>query len=95
MLKPRLASATEYINSLGINSIHQMGFCWGGWVAFLSLADPDFKDKFNDVAIPHPSVSLEQMVCGRPVADLVDRVTKPVLLMPAKVLHVSNDISQC
>ena len=36
------------------------------------------------MAIPHPSLSLEQMVCGRPVADLVDRVTKPVLFMPAK-----------
>jgi len=84
VLKPRIAAAAEHINSLGINTIHLMGVCWGGWVCFLALADAEINNKFDCVAIPHPSVSLEQMICGKPVADLVDRVTKPVLFMPSK-----------
>jgi len=84
VLKPRLLSATAHINSLGITNIHLTGFCWGGWVGFLALADADFANKYIDIAIPHPSVSLEQMLFNRPVADLVNRVNRPVLFMPAK-----------
>jgi len=84
VLKPRLLSATAHINLLGIDCIHLTGFCWGGWIGFLALADPDFHNKYLSIAIAHPSVSLEQMIFGRPVADLVDKVTKPVLFMPAK-----------
>jgi len=84
VLKPRLLAATAHINSLGINTIHLHGHCWGGWVGCLALADRDFTDKFRCCSIAHPSLSLEQMVMGRPVQDLIDKISKPVLFMPAK-----------
>jgi len=35
-------------------------------------------------AVPHPSIQLEQAHGGKPV-ELLSRVTRPVLLLPAQV----------
>jgi hypothetical protein len=61
--------------------------CRGGWVGAHALSS-DLADRFLSLAIPHPSISLENMVWGRSVQELVDRVQKPMLFMPAKVSSV-------
>ncbi len=58
----------------------------GGWVGAHVLSS-DLAENFLSLAIPHPSVQLEQMVWGRPVIDLINTVKKPMLFMPAKVRH--------
>ena len=59
----------------------------GGWVGCKILADAVLASNYLSLAIPHPSVQLEQMVFGGDTQALVDQVQRPVLFMPAKVIR--------
>lgn len=55
----------------------------GGWV-LANILSCELADSFVCGAIPHPSITLEQAYTGGKPADLMSKVRKPLLLMPAQ-----------
>ena len=49
------------------------------------MLSSELANSFVCGAIAHPSIVLEQYVHGRKPTDLVAKVTKPMLLLPAQV----------
>jgi len=79
--KPRFVSLFAKLESIGIQKIGMIGFCWGGWV--LCQVAADFPEKINAGVIAHPSITLEENIYGGSPVSLVSRVFCPVFLMPA------------
>jgi len=78
-IKPKMASALTHMKENGCIKIGGVGFCRGGWaLAHFSAEGGDLVD----CAVPHPSIHLEGMHKGDPVA-LLGQVKCPFLLMPA------------
>eukprot|EP00597_Dinobryon_sp_UTEXLB2267_P016197 CAMPEP_0201096530 /NCGR_PEP_ID=MMETSP0812-20130820/5509_1 /ASSEMBLY_ACC=CAM_ASM_000668 /TAXON_ID=98059 /ORGANISM="Dinobryon sp., Strain UTEXLB2267" /LENGTH=256 /DNA_ID=CAMNT_0047350843 /DNA_START=70 /DNA_END=840 /DNA_ORIENTATION=+ len=82
-VQPRVQSMIEHLKSVGIEKAVMIGFCWGGWVLAHTLSDSEMSGLFVCGAVPHPSIQLEQAYGGKPV-ELLSRVTRPMLLMPAQ-----------
>jgi hypothetical protein len=57
--------------------------CRGGWVGCQLLASSS-ADHFICLAIGHPSVHLEERAFQKSTQELIDRVQKPVLLLPSR-----------
>jgi len=82
-LEPRILSVTEHLHHHGIEKIHLLAFCWGGWVGAHLLSSAHGRH-YSCMAIGHPSISLEEWAFGKNTQALIDSVTKPMLFMPAK-----------
>ncbi len=82
LLLPRLNAAVKHMLNEGVTKIALVGFCWGGWVASHILAEENLPSEVVCAAIPHPSITCEEMHGGNAV-DLVSRSKGPVLLLPA------------
>lgn len=75
-----VTSCFEYLKSKGVVDIGGMGFCWGAWaVAKASSESMEFKCGVG----PHPSMKLEEMVFEEDVEAMLDKVSMPLLLLPA------------
>lgn len=81
-LKPKIAAVLAHLEGAGTKAIAFLGFCWGGWVA--AHACVDFPKQIIAVAVPHPSIHLEDMFQGAGAAKaLCSKVATPFLLLPA------------
>ena len=60
----------------------------GGWVVTNILAS-DLAENFVCGALPHPSIDLEERIYGGSLIELMSRVNRPLLLLPAKVGYYS------
>jgi dienelactone hydrolase len=79
-VKPKIASMIAVLHSKGIKKIAMIGFCWGGWCLFKSVAE------FSDItagAIIHPAVHLEMYAYEGDIGALSAKVTIPMLVLPA------------
>jgi len=81
--KPKLEAIKAHLAASGVEKAHLIGFCFGGWPVFKTLADAELGDLFASGSVPHPSLQLDQYAFGGNVVDLVAAVRKPVLLLPA------------
>jgi hypothetical protein len=70
----------DFYNSYHSNSINDRG----GWVVTNILAS-ELSNQFVCGVLPHPSINLEERVYGGNLLELMSRVNRPILLMPAKV----------
>lgn len=86
-IKPKIASTIQFMRDEGVENIALIGFSWGGWVVTNILAS-DLSNAFVCAALPHPSINLEERVYGGSLLELMSRVNRPVLLMPAKVRRI-------
>ncbi len=71
----------------GVEKIALVGFSWGGWVVTNILAS-NLSNAFVCGALPHPSINLEERVYGGSLLELMSRVNRPLLLMPARVSEI-------
>ena len=88
-VKPRLSGIHSILLKKGGDSIKisLMGFCWGGWVISKMLGEPELFTNITCGMTPHPSVSMvEEKTYGGNTINLLKKVSKPILFMPA-----SND----
>lgn len=66
----------------------------GGWVVSNILAS-DLANQFVCGALPHPSINLEERVYGGNLLELMSRINRPLLLMPARVSCIANYSPEC
>lgn len=78
-IAPKMTSAMAHMKEKGCSKVGGVGFCWGVWALFHCSADGGALDCISG---PHPSVHLEGMHKGDPVA-LAGQVKCPCLMMPA------------
>jgi dienelactone hydrolase len=79
----KFKAAFLLFKAAGVDQIGLIGFCWGGWLLCQILADPEMPPEIKAGVIAHPSVHLEGMVFGRNASELVAKVQRPILLLPA------------
>lgn len=82
-LKPKIVSLVNFMHNEGVEKISLIGFSWGAWVAVNILAS-DLSDAFVCGALPHPSINLEERLYGGSLPELMSRINRPILLMPAR-----------
>ena len=87
-IKPRLSGIHSILLKKGGDSIKisLMGFCWGGWVISKMLGEPELFTNITCGITAHPSVSTVEANFGGDTINLLKKVSKPILFMPA-----SND----
>lgn len=80
-LLPKIEEVVGHLKAaVGVEQLHTMGFCWGGWVMAHMLSGP-LANNFLCGSIPHPSITLEEKLYQRDVATLVGTVNKPLFFM--------------
>lgn len=79
-IKPNTDKVMDHLVSKGCTKIGGMGFCWGGWCLSHIAAE---RPELLVGVIPHPSITLEAGLHGGVVADLIQKVKIPMLLLPA------------
>lgn len=78
-IMPKMVNALTHMKEKGCTKIGGVGFCYGGWaLVHCSAAGGDLVA----CAVPHPSVHLEGMHKGDPIA-LCGQAKCPFLMMPA------------
>lgn len=85
-IKPKLVSTViPYLkDTLGIQKISAIGFCWGSYIAFQACADPDVNDSIVASALFHPTLGLNQAFDKDPESkDIAEHVNIPSLFVPA------------
>jgi dienelactone hydrolase len=76
-----------YLRGQGVQKSALVGFCWGGWVVAHVLGDADYSAGGDSLvscgASPHPSIIVEGWVFQKPNGELMSKIKKPMLLLPA------------
>ena len=88
IVKPRLSVIHSILLKKGGDSIKisAMGFCWGGWAVTKMLSEPELFTNITCGITAHPSVSTVEANFGGDTINLLKKVSKPILFLPA-----SND----
>ena len=81
LIQPKMASFITFLHSKGISSISIIGFCWGSWCAFQTIAA--FPNDVKAAAIVHPAVHLEQYAYNGDIEALTKKIHVPTLVLPA------------
>jgi dienelactone hydrolase len=83
-LKPKFESLARHLDNCGLEKNAILSFSWGGWVTAHVLSDPALANKYTCAAIAHPSITLEERIFGGNTAELMNKIQKPLLLIPCK-----------
>ena len=81
LIKPKIESFIALLHSKSITNISIVGFCWGSWCAFKTIAE--FPNAIKAAAIVHPAVHLEQYAYNGDIEALSKKIHVPTLVLPA------------
>ena len=95
-LKPKILDCMTHLQVVGAERVGFIGFCWGGWTMCHAFSSDEVLSSAVQVvggAIGHPSITgIEEIFGGSPI-DLVGKVRRPLLLLPASNDTVEYDQS--